>query len=106
MKGKNMKRMPIMRFSIIFLPVIFLPLNVSGHESPIDHVDRTLKLYVQGDKLYLRYKLRQTEIFSSRSHAERGNEEDCDKATSNCTTIAVIARWRSHRWRLIAARQR
>ena len=44
----------------VFLPLLFASL-ACAHESPIDHVDRTLQLYVKDSRLYVSYRLRQTD---------------------------------------------
>lgn len=49
---------------VAILPAIcnlFFAFPVNAHESPIDHVDRTLRLYVEAGQLYVRYNLRQTD---------------------------------------------
>ncbi len=46
---------------LIVLCTLLLGRVLSAHESPIDHVDRRLKLRVDGTKLLLTYDLRQTQ---------------------------------------------
>ena len=53
---------PCLQGLYIWLVVwMFIPSFVFAHESPIDHVDRTLRMRVEGSRLLLTYRLRLTQ---------------------------------------------
>ena len=52
----------VIRIAVLFLVChsLFVA-SVAAHESPIDHVDRTLRMRVEGNRLLLTYRLRLTQ---------------------------------------------
>ena len=41
--------------------VLAAPLRPLAHESPVDHVDRAIRIWIEGDSLFLRYQLQLSE---------------------------------------------
>jgi hypothetical protein len=47
---------------IIALAIVLLaPVRPLAHESPVDHVDRTIHIWIEGDSIFLRYQLQLSE---------------------------------------------
>jgi hypothetical protein len=41
--------------------VLVLPIRPLAHESPVDHVDRAIRIWIEGETIYLRYQLQLSE---------------------------------------------
>jgi hypothetical protein len=51
----------LLALTICLSLILALPLEPTAHDSPVDHVDRAIRIYVENGKLYVRYQVQLSE---------------------------------------------
>jgi hypothetical protein len=51
----------VIALSLALALVLAVPVRPLAHESPVDHVDRAIRIWIDGDSIFLRYQLQLSE---------------------------------------------